>query len=265
MALQPRPSATANRLLRVRRSNHTPVRRDQCERQRCGIGGARQRAGRRRADRPPSVPALRHANRCGGRLSAKGTTRLQPNGIPRRQWVRPGGHSRTGHLLLTPAAASVFPARRRTAVIRERRDGLAWSNVRVLVVRPLPGAAGGGQLAVSAGPARPVVVAGSAIGDAVVAGAVVAGSLVAGAVVAGSLVAGAVVAGSLVAGTVVAGSLVAGTVVAGMARAAVAAGSLVARAVIATAVVACRVAAVPLVVCVTGVSLLKVGLTSLGV
>ena len=32
-----------------------------------------------------SQPALRHADRCGGRLSAKGTTRLQPNGIPRRQ------------------------------------------------------------------------------------------------------------------------------------------------------------------------------------
>ena len=47
--------------------------------------GRRQRADPSASKSPASVPALRYANRCGGRLSAKGTTRLQPNGIPRRQ------------------------------------------------------------------------------------------------------------------------------------------------------------------------------------
>ncbi|HEV2932532.1 MAG TPA: mechanosensitive ion channel family protein [Streptosporangiaceae bacterium] len=106
------------------------------------ISRVRQRAG------GCQPPALCHANRCGGRLSAKGTTRLQPNGIPRRQWVRPGGHSRTGHLLLTPPASSVFPLRRRAAVIGERGEGLARRRVRILV--PVPGAAGRGRLAVPA-------------------------------------------------------------------------------------------------------------------
>ena len=47
-------------------------------------GRARVVAGRTKG-RLASQPALRHADRCGGRLSAKGATRLQPDGIPRRQ------------------------------------------------------------------------------------------------------------------------------------------------------------------------------------
>ena len=68
------------------RSNRSRARRDQPERQPCAGTAATHGKGPTADSRSPaSVPALRYANRCGGRLSAKGTTRLQPNGIPRRQ------------------------------------------------------------------------------------------------------------------------------------------------------------------------------------
>src|SRR5215475_8685697 len=49
-----------------------------------------------------------------GRLSAKGATRLQPNGSPRRQWVRPGGHDAPTSQL-THGAGGVFPRRRQAS------------------------------------------------------------------------------------------------------------------------------------------------------
>ena len=70
----PRWSRTASRARQAARSSRSRARPDP-------HNGALDRTKGRLA----SQPALRHVDRCGGRLSAKGATRLQPNGIPRRQ------------------------------------------------------------------------------------------------------------------------------------------------------------------------------------
>ena len=70
----PRWSRTASRARQAARNSRSRARPDPHN----------GRPGRTKG-RLASQPALRHVNRCGGRLSAKGATRLQPNGIPRRQ------------------------------------------------------------------------------------------------------------------------------------------------------------------------------------
>src|ERR1700761_701622 len=80
-----------------------------------------------------------------GRLSARGTSRLQPNGIPRwRNWLRPRGPCRTGSLTLARQERFLFqrphliPALRLLLrpVTLLRAIVLSWGNVaiRVLVV-----------------------------------------------------------------------------------------------------------------------------------
>ncbi len=72
----PPSSPTASRPRKAARSSPSRAR-----------PGPSSRAAGRHAERRAGWSAShpRHANRCGGRLSAKGATRIQPNGIPRRQ------------------------------------------------------------------------------------------------------------------------------------------------------------------------------------
>src|SRR5690242_19088866 len=53
--------------------------------------------------------------------------------------MRPGGHSRTGCYLLTPAPPPLFPARGRVCLVGERRNGLVARCRLGVLVRVLPG------------------------------------------------------------------------------------------------------------------------------
>jgi hypothetical protein len=69
----------------------------------------------RKAEDPPGRLVLGGLGccvyRCAGRLTAKGTTRLQPNGSPRRLQVGPGDTGHTGHGECNKPPWKVVPAR----------------------------------------------------------------------------------------------------------------------------------------------------------